>query len=334
MPQNKSITDIANALGISKTTVSRAISGNGRVNAATRARVLSYMQENDCAPAAPPRAAAGGKTNNIALVISRQFSTLDLSFLRKSMSAIYEVASQNDYDVILVMTGERETAPMRRLLEAHKIDGAILTRTLENDPLIPLMKEYHLPFVAMGWQRDPEVPQVDNDQIGGCRELTSLLLMKGMHNIALLGGSMLYTVNQSRLEGFRQAYENARIPVNEGLVFLELESEVQRVHALETAVAARPDCILCMDEDVAALVMRTLKAKGIQVPGDVCVASLYDSAELKNMAPTVTAVQFDAVELGYKASRQLLDILSGNAVEHRVELGFQVVMRDSTKSSK
>ena len=66
---------------------------------------------------------------------------------------------------------------------------------------------------------------MDHDQVGGCRELVSLLLMKGLHRIALLGGSMLYTVNQSRLEGYKQAHDRACCKIDESLLFLELESD-------------------------------------------------------------------------------------------------------------
>ena len=65
---------------------------------------------------------------------------------------------------------------------------------------------------------------VDHDQVGGCRELTSLLLMKGMKRIALLGGTMLYTVNMSRLEGFKQAYDMMDQKIDESLLFLELDT--------------------------------------------------------------------------------------------------------------
>lgn len=65
--------------------------------------------------------------------------------------------------------------------------------------MIPLLKARKVPFVAIGQPEDDQVLSVDHDQVGGCREMTSLLLMKGMKHIALLGGSMLYTVNQSRL---------------------------------------------------------------------------------------------------------------------------------------
>ena len=103
---------------------------------------------------------------------------------------------------------------MQRLLVNHKIDGVILARSLERDPLIPLLQQSKLPFIAIGRPADPTVLYVDHDQVGGCREMTNLLLMKGLHRIALLGGSMLYTVNQTRLEGFRQAHEHSRCKID------------------------------------------------------------------------------------------------------------------------
>lgn len=200
------ITQIAQALGVSKTTVSRAISGNGRISAATRQRVLDYVKKHNYTPSMMARGLVKRCSYNISLVISTQFSDFELPFLRKVMRSVYQVAGDSDYDVLLTLVGENETRPVERLLDNRKIDGLILTRTLERDPLIPLLKARKVPFVAIGQPEDDQVLSVDHDQVGGCREMTSLLLMKGMKHIALLGGSMLYTVNQSRLEGFRQAY--------------------------------------------------------------------------------------------------------------------------------
>ena len=200
------ITQIAQALGVSKTTVSRAISGNGRISAATRQRVLDYVKEHNYTPSMMARGLVKRCSYNISLVISTQFSDFELPFLRKVMRSVYQVAGDSDYDVLLTLVGENETRPVERLLDNRKIDGLILTRTLERDPLIPLLKARKVPFVAIGQPEDDQVLSVDHDQVGGCREMTSLLLMKGMKHIALLGGSMLYTVNQSRLEGFQQAF--------------------------------------------------------------------------------------------------------------------------------
>jgi len=236
LPKNDNpidITQIAQALGVSKTTVSRAISGNGRISAATRQRVLDYVKEHNYTPSMMARGLVKRCSYNISLVISTQFSDFELPFLRKVMRSVYQVAGDSDYDVLLTLVDENETRPVERLLDNRKIDGLILTRTLERDPLIPLLKARKVPFVAIGQPEDDQVLSVDHDQVGGCREMTSLLLMKGMKHIALLGGSMLYTVNQSRLEGFRQAYVKMGQKIDENLLFLELESDDLRMEAVQ-----------------------------------------------------------------------------------------------------
>ena len=334
-PKDNKIVDIgtiAEALGVSKTTVSRAISGNGRVGPATRQRVQDYVKEHNYTPSVMARGLALRCSYNIALVISKQFSDFEMAFLRKTMRSVYQVAEDSDYDIVLTMVGEQETRPVERLLDNRKIDGAILTRTLERDPLVPLLKSRHVPFVAIGRPEDETVLSVDHDQVGGCRELTSLLLMKGLKRIALLGGSMLYTVNQSRLEGFRQAYVKMGQKIDESLLFLELESDDLRMEAVQQAVERGADCILCMDERLAQLTLNMLKQLNLRVPQDIRLASLYDNENLVNTVPPITAVQFNADILGLQATQLLLCALQGQPVETRMELGYQISLRQSTQT--
>ena len=326
------ISQMAEDLGVSKTTVSRALSGNGRVSEATRARVVQYAKEKNYVPNMLARGLVTQQSYNISLVFSRQFGNLAAPFLRKTVSAVYDIATRNDYDVLMTMVGEQETSPMQRLLVNRKIDGVILARTLERDPLIPMLQKSGIPFVAIGRPADQDVISVDHDQVGGCRELVSLLLMKGLHRIALLGGSMLYTVNQSRLEGFRQAYVKMGQKIDESLLFLELESDDLRMEAVQQAVERGADCILCMDEQLAQLTLNMLKQLNLRVPQDIRLASLYDNENLVNTVPPITAVQFNADILGLKATQQLLCALQGQPVETRMELGYQVSLRESTQT--
>lgn len=326
------ITQIAQALGVSKATVSRAISGNGRISAATRQRVLDYVKEHNYTPSMMAHGLVKRCSYNISLVISTQFSDFELPFLRKVMRSVYQVAGDSDYDVLLTLVGENETRPVERLLDNRKIDGLILTRTLERDPLIPLLKARKVPFVAIGQPEDDQVLSVDHDQVGGCREMTSLLLMKGMKHIALLGGSMLYTVNQSRLEGFRQAYVKMGQKIDENLLFLELESDDLRMEAVQQAVERGADCILCMDERLAQLTLNMLKQLNLRVPQDIRLASMYDDEALQGCTPQITAVSFDAEQLGRRTAQQLLSLIRHQPVETRTLLGYQVGLRLSTQT--
>ena len=87
------IAEIADALGISKTTVSRALSGKGRVGEETRARVLAYAGLTG-REAAPPHPVTQGATHNLSLIIPKHFIRLDLPFLRKCMGGICAMAAQ------------------------------------------------------------------------------------------------------------------------------------------------------------------------------------------------------------------------------------------------
>ena len=160
------ISQMAEDLGVSKTTVSRALSGNGRVSEATRARVVQYAKEKNYVPNMLARGLVTQQSYNISLVFSRQFGNLAAPFLRKTVSAVYDVATRNDYDVLMTMVGEQETSPMQRLLVNRKIDGVILARTLERDPLIPMLQKSGIPFVAIGRPADQDVISVDQDQVG------------------------------------------------------------------------------------------------------------------------------------------------------------------------
>lgn len=324
------ISDVAQALNLSKTTVSRAISGKGRISEATRLKVQQYISQHNYQPNAVARGLAQNKTYNIALVISPQFTNFDLPFLRKSMASICREANHSEYDILLTFAENRGDAPLRRLLDKGKLDGVILSSAIENDPMTKLLQERGLPFVVIGHLSDPTILQVDNDQVAGCRELTGVLLKMGMRRIALLGGSPLYTVNNSRLEGYAQAHSRVGLPLPSELIYTGLESTPQREMALEQALQNKPDCILCMDDNLSLLALKYLKGKGIRVPQDLCLASMYDSEELAETEPGITALQFDADNLARTAYRVLLERINGNPVHSSLELGYQLILRHST----
>lgn len=329
--QFMNIGDIARELGISKTTVSRAISGKGRVSPATRAQVLEFIKEHNYRLNVVAKGLAENKTYNIALVVPKSFATLDLPFLRKSMNAVCEVAAEHDYDVLLSINEMGEYLPLQRILDNRKADGVILARTMSDDPMLELLVERQVPFVAMGRLDRPDFFQVDNDQIGACRELTSLLLLKGYRNIALFGGMLRTIVNQSRLEGFTEACSQMGYELPSDHIYLGLETEGQMEVAMADAIRKHVTCFICMDDALCLVALRCLKNSGLRVPEDAKVASFYDSQALVDHTPPVTALQFDAVELGRIACQQLLNRLEGQEVEQNIQLGYQVVLRESTQ---
>ena len=132
---NLTIDDIARELGVSKTTVSRAISGKGRISPATRARVRDYIEVHNYRPSAAAKGLADNRTYNLALVLPHSFLGLDLPFVRQTLSAICHEAFLWDYNVMVCLSTGHESDPLLRTLDHRKVDGVILSRTVEDDPL-------------------------------------------------------------------------------------------------------------------------------------------------------------------------------------------------------
>ena len=328
MEQNRiKLEEVARELGVSKTTVSRALSGKGRISPETTARVRDYVSQSGRGAGSQPARQA---TSNLALVIPSHFVRLDLPFLRKCMGGICRMAAQREYDVLLCYADERSTEQLQRQLAARKVDGVILSRTMVVDPCLDLVRQYGVPYAAIGRLADAAALQVDNDQVGAARALTRHLLQTGVRRVAYLSGRINYTVNVARLLGFHQALEEYGVPPAPELVFSDVETPEKRLDALAAVLERGPECILCGDDSLAFDVLKDLRQRGLCVPGDIRLASLYDSEILLDTTPTVTAVQFDAEALGTAACRMLLDAMSGREVVPRQVQGFQVVLREST----
>lgn len=322
---------IAQELGVSKTTVSRALSGKGRISQETRERVNDFVNHSGYEAGSPVSPLERRFTNNLALVIPSHFVRLDLPFLRKCMGGVCRMAAQREYDVLMCYADDRNPEQLRRQLSAHKVDGVILSRTLIEDPCLELVRQYGVPFVGIGRLKDAGALQADNDQVGAARELTRLLLHMGLRRIAFLSGRMNYTVNVDRLSGYRLALAEYGLAEDRELIFTDVETDEGRMDALESALERPPECLLCCDDSLAFDLLKDLRARGVSVPGQIRLASLYDSEILLDSAPAVTAVQFDAEALGAAACRMLLDAMAGREVVPRQIQGYQVILRESTK---
>jgi len=241
--KNLTISDVAKALGVSKTTVSRAISGKGRIGAETRERVLAYIKEHNYKPNALAKGLAQLKTFNLGVVLPEDYTLVDLPFFQTCLMGISEVAVSMDYDILLTMGRENENTQLMRMVENHKVDGIILMRTFTKDQSVEYLKEMGTPFVTVGSTNYSDVIQIDNDHKNACRELISILLMKKMERIGIVGGIESHVVTQNRLRGYMEAYENAGITVDKDIIYVNADREAMIERAVEKLLEAEVDCI-------------------------------------------------------------------------------------------
>lgn len=323
------LSDIARELGVNKATVSKAISGKGNLSAQTRQRILEFIEECGYRPNAVAQSLARSRTYNIGLMMPGQVGDVDSAFFRECLNGVCQVASDRQYDVLMALDQETTTHHIARLIDNRKIDGIIAMRSLVHSPVVGFLKEKQVPFVLIGPTSDPEALHIDNDNRNACREMTALLISQGVTKMALIGGDENNCVTRSRLLGFWDACGQAGLPAQG--VFLNVAEEGRLAQAVQEAISQGADCIVCMDDYLCSLTMAHLRSLGVPVPQKVKVASFYDSVLLKNNIPPVTSLHFDAVELGRRACRMLIDRLEQQPEQDYAPPAYEILQRDSTK---
>lgn len=331
MSEKTNIYEIAQELGISTTTVSRAISGKGRLSEATRQRVLEYIASRNLDPCVRKRKYTDKKTGNILVTIPAEKDYALLPYFMEILSSVYDYCVIRGFQVMMAKTGANDIDALKTIISKHKVDGVVLTRTITDALDIKFLKERGVPFVAIGSYDDKTVSQVDVDQMSGCRDLTSILLRMGIRKIALFCADRTHVVTKSRLKGFLQAYEDNDLDFDPQMIF-DGAGEVFKAEQLTEEMLKRGvECILCMDDNICINVLNTLRKNGVRVPQDIRIASFYNSQVLNEYYPPISCVDFDIKELGTMAARVLLETLDGEKKAGKITMGYNVILKESTK---
>jgi DNA-binding LacI/PurR family transcriptional regulator len=322
--------DIASELGLSKTTVSRAISGKGRIRQETKDRILSYISENSYEPNRMARALAVSRTYNIAIIIPDEKSGGDAQFFSDCLVGITKAAVSHDYDTVLVVVPEDDLSGLERLVRNSKADGVVVTRMNAQDRIIPFLRNRKIPFILIGTNDDSDIFQIDSNQREGCRELTEhMIVAAGCRKRALLAGNRNYKVDIERFEGYRGAFAGSGQDADERLIFWNAQQNCAA--AVDAALEAGADCLCCMDDMICVGVLDYLAVKHIRIPDSLQIVSFYDSPALASAKPPVTALHVDSLDLCKRAGSLLIDEIEGRSPAKRNVAEYSIIYRNSSR---
>lgn len=318
------IADVADYLGVSKTTVSRAISGKGRVSEETRKRVQQYIDRMDYKPNVIAKGLAQSKTFNIAVMLPMDCDMQELPFFQNCMCGICESAAKRDYDVLSVYTTAGGLGGLERIISNHKVDGVVLTRTLVEDAAAEYLKKKNIPVVAVGSSSDATLVQVDHDHRSACRELTQHLIKRGCRRVGLIGGNESHVVTRNRYEGFADAFRMAGRPIDMNLICFGKERVQEIEEAVEHLLENKADCIVCMDDMICNHVIQKLRETDPNLLNSVKVVSFYGGVSGSVLASQVETVEFDAKKLGFVTCNTLLDVIDGKQIAVKQLLPYKL----------
>ena len=316
--------EIAKEIGVSKSTVSRALSGKGRIGEKTRNRILEVAKRGE---EREEMARTRTVTHNIGVVLPSDVYYGSGVYFQNCLLGVCESASMLGYNVLITTSNAHDISELQSLVESNRVDGMLLTRALEDDRALQYLSQANFPTALTGTCRYDNIIQVDTDNEGAAEKMTTLLIGKGFRRFAFLVKDMSYNVDRKRHEGFCRALIKNGISEKDQL-FYNGSIRMEFLDAIiENIISKKVECIICGDDEICTMVMSRLQAEGYRIPKDVAIASLYNSTNLDCYSPAVTAVSVAVSQMGGTAVRQLL---RGENYEKKTMLDYDILFRKST----
>ena len=323
------LTDIARELSISKTTVSRALSGNGRVSEQTRQRILDHIERKRSSSGEEAVRPRSRRRAVLGVVIPGDQSVPDTPFFFDCLMGISETATLSDCSVMLLTDTGDSYDYFRRLVLSGEVDGLVFTRSISDTALLGFLKERSFPFVITGSLQDKDIVQVDADVAASCEELTKIIL-SSCARIAFVAGNQNNPVQAQRYEGFIRGFIDCDRFVDKSLVFLGADSYEQIDSAMNLIMQRGAECVIASDDVICLKLLHWLSNRSYRVPDDIRVASFYNSSYIANNDPPITAIRIKPRDIGVRAAKLLMDMIDGQPVRGRSSMSYEILIRKST----
>ncbi|TDD85404.1 LacI family DNA-binding transcriptional regulator [Saccharopolyspora karakumensis] len=303
------IADVARAAGVSRTTVSHALNGLGKVDPRTRERVAQVAAELGYRPSLRAQRLRRGESRTIGLVSSMPVAVAGgpsrLGFFMEAAAAAAETALLHGFALVLVPPVEADPP-----LNSLDVDGAIVVEPDEADVTTKQLRARGLPVVALGRHPGADVPHVDLHAAAVGRLLLDHLRERGAQRIALMIGSSRRHSYVDVEATYRDFTAEGGVPA---LVTLadEAGGEEAGYRSCVEILDRNPDVdAICAVVDAFAVgAVRALTDRGRRVPDDVLVATRYDGLRARTCEPPLTAVDLHLGDAAAKAVELLITTL-------------------------
>ncbi|HEX5651570.1 MAG TPA: LacI family DNA-binding transcriptional regulator [Chitinophagaceae bacterium] len=333
------IKDIAKALGLSTSTVSRALRDSYEISPETKKLVLEYAQKNNYHPNPIALSLKERRSRSIGVVVAE----IANSFFSQSINGIESIAYNNGYNVIISQSRESFDRELINLqyLTSRSIDGLIISVSTETNDF-SYLKELHekgMPIVFFDRIVDEiETHKVIVDNYKGAYEATSHLIKNGYRHIASVANAAYLSIAKERLGGYRAALADHGLEVPEamikychhgGMILSEVEEGVNELlHADQ-----KPDAIFATSDKLTTGCLRILKARKINVPKEMGLVGFSNTDLTELLDPPLTIIKQPAFEMGELATNLLLQLIESKRPVKDFEtktLATELIVRGST----
>ena len=328
------IKDIARDLGVSASTVSRALQNHPDISEATRKVVHTYAHEHNYKPNIMASNLRTARNTTIGLLIPSATNF----FFARVLKGVEQVAAETGYNIIISQTNddpESEQAAIRALVSL-RVAGilACINHTEGSCEMLREILADDMPLVLFDRLLPVDCDQVISDDFGGAFRAVEYMIHSGAKRIAYYSSTLNEHTGSERFRGYKEALKKYEIPFDEHLV---LDCSHRQDALIMTPDFFRtvgvPDAILATNDQTAAGILQTAKTLGISVPDQLQLCGFSNDMITRHTDPMLSTVQQHAREMGQEAIRRLLARIEESEEREPAQtivLPTDLIIREST----
>jgi len=329
------IYDVAKALNLSPSTVSRALKDHPHIRKETKKKIIATAAEMGYRHNKFASSLRQKHTNTIGVVVPR----LNSHFMASALAGIEKITSENGYGLIISQSQEswRKEISCVSTLFNSRVDGLIVSLAFETKN----MDHFDILF-------NRDIPVIFFDRVADCHgcinviidnykagyEATSHMLQQGCKRIVHIGGNMLRNVYSERFRGFKQALYENNVEFDQNLLFITDMSEQAGIEVAGKLLKLRPrpDGIFTANDTTAVSVIVELEKAGIKIPEEIAVVGFNNEPISQVVKPNLTTVDYPAREIGEIAATSLIGQLKNSQSSNlsTIVLKHSLIIRDSS----
>nr|WP_290791050.1 LacI family DNA-binding transcriptional regulator [Flavihumibacter sp. UBA7668] len=331
------IVDIAKLLNISKSTVSRALTGHPSIKKETKEAVLELAQKLDYQRNMHALSLITRKSNTLGIIVP-EFIT---GYFPKVIIGAQEAAAMAGYNLIISQSNESYATEVEntKVMLANQVDGVMISMTKEtrNFDHFSVFGRKGIPVVFYNRIcEELETPRVIVDDYDAAFRIVEHLIKTGKKRIAHLAGPSTLSMSSRRLNGYLAALKKYKIQVSDELIIpYDLDMDKVKIyvnHLLQ--LKKRPDALFAINDPTAIEAIQVIKKAGFKIPRDIAVAGFTNDSISALIEPSLTTISQPAEKIGATAVELLVDQINRPRNQWKPiikVLKTELIIRDSTR---
>lgn len=326
---------LAAHLGLTVSTVSRAINDYADISPATRDRVKRAADELGYRPNQNARRLSIGNPETVGYLMPRFSNSIPQPFVAQLLHGLGEALSKRHWDLLVAQaeTAKDELTQIERMIRSGRVGGLVISRPLKNDPRIRLMQDLKCPFVVHGRTAScDDYAWYDVDGSDAFVTAVDHLAALGHNRIAFVGAPLQYQFAQDRLNGYRLALKGNGLTPDPDLIqiaeFSDDGGEVATNMLLD--LPEPPTAMVCVSDTMALGALAAIRARGFRPGVDISVIG-YDGLKFGTHSnPPLTTMAQPQAHAGRRLGDMLLAIIDGDDPAKHQELQRAHLVRRKT----